>query len=274
MTPGEPRIVQADNAGLFALGGTRSVIVGRRRVAVVDPGPDDAPHREALLREVEGAEWGVILLTHRHPDHAAGGPALARATGFQVRAAAEGSGVEPLSAGQRVATDGGTLEVVPTPGHTPDHLAFLLRPHGILLAGDLLLGRGSTTWVGEYPGCVADYLASLDRIQAMELRRIIPAHGPDLTDPDDAVDRFRSHRLERIRQVQGALDDGVGGREPASKEGLEALVDRIYGDELPTGLREGARWSVRAILEYLEVAPFPSSGAPTEGGEGLLAPGS
>lgn len=274
MNAEEPRTVQADNAGLFALGGTRTIIVGRRKVAVVDPGPDDGEHREALLGRLKEAEEGVILLTHRHPDHAAGAPALARATGFPVRGADPRGGVHPLAPGERIATDGGTLGVVPTPGHASDHLAFFLRPHRILLAGDMLLGQGSTTWVGEYAGCVADYLESLDRVEALEPRRIIPAHGPDLTDPTGAVRRFRDHRLDRIRQVREALDEGVGAPRPASDEGLEALVDRVYGPELPPALREGARWSVRAILEYLGAAPFPRAGAPTEGGEGLLAPGS
>ncbi len=274
MTAQEPRTVQADNAGLFALSGTRTVIVGRRRVALVDPGPEDREHRNALLGHLQEAEEGVILLTHRHPDHAAGAPALARASGLPVRGAGGRDGGEPLEAGEHIVTDGGTLEVVPTPGHAADHLAFFLRPHRILLAGDMLLGQGSTTWVGEYAGCVADYLESLDRIEALEPRRIIPGHGPDLTDPGDAVQRFRAHRLDRIRQVREALDHGVGAPRPASDEGLEALVDRVYGPELPPGLREGARWSVRAILEYLGAAPFPSTGAPTEGGEGLLAPGS
>lgn len=272
----EPRVVKADNAGLFALGGTRTFIVGARRVAVVDPGPDDPVHLERVAREVDHAEGGVILLTHRHPDHAAGAPALERRTGLILRF--------PLADDVVVDTDMGTLRVVATPGHSRDHVAFLFRRRKdgrrILLAGDLLLGEGSTTWVGEYSGCVGDYLASLDRVAKLRPDRILPAHGPPIEDPEAALSRFRRHRLERIRQVKDALEAGdlPGGPRSASdgpeadKVFLEALVDRVYGPRLPPGLREGARWSLIAILEHLGVVEFPAQAAPVENGGGLGLP--
>lgn len=268
----EPRVVQADNAGLFALGGTRSYVLGRRVVAVVDPGPADRRHLERLQAEVGGPERGVIVLTHRHPDHAAGAPELSRRTGFPLRAGAPAEhapGIPgedaPLRDGEILETDEGPLEVVATPGHSRDHVCFLLGG-SLLLAGDLILGQGDTTWVGEYAGCVSDYLRSLDRIQALEPDRILPAHGPPLTDPAAAVERFRAHRLERIRQVREVLEDLGPVKGPKD---VEALVDRIYPASLPPRLREGALWSVRAILDHLGVMPFPEGEAPVEGGDAL-----
>lgn len=258
----EPRVVLADNAGFFTLSGTRSFIVGLERVAIVDPGPDDPDHLEGVARQVEGAREGMILLTHRHPDHAAGARGLAALTGFPVRPV---PGHE-LSEGERIETDAGGLEVVPTPGHSRDHLAFFLRPGDLLLAGDLVLGEGDTTWVGEYPGCVGDYLASLDRVEALAPRAILPAHGPRIEDPATVIARYREHRLARIRAVEKLLDSGVGGADPGSAEAVDRIVEQIYGDALPAGLREGARWSVRAVLDFLGAAPFPPQGAPTESG--------
>jgi glyoxylase-like metal-dependent hydrolase (beta-lactamase superfamily II) len=291
----EPRVVQASNAGLFALGGTRSFVFGRRRVAVVDPGPDEPRHLDALAAEAEGAEEGVILLTHAHPDHAAGAGALSAMSGFPVRSAAPigalrgarghthagGPTGEPLGDGDEIATDEGILRVVATPGHSRDHLAFQLVGEGVVLVGDLLLGQGDTTWVGEYPGCVADYLKSLDRIAALGARRLLPAHGPAIEDPAEAIERFRAHRLARISQVEDELRamqverSGPRVKAPggdAAERLVARLVDRVYGDVLPPGLRTGAEWSVRAILYHLGVLPFPERGAPTEGGDRLAPP--
>ncbi len=255
-----PRVVLADNAGPFALGGTRTFLVGRHQVAVIDPGPADRPHLERLAGEVAGFE-GTILLTHAHPDHAGGARALADATHLPLRAHPS-FGALPLEDGSLVDTDAGALRALATPGHSADHLAFFHEAVGDLYVGDLLIGEGSTTWVGEYSGCVADYLASLDRIEGVRARRIFPAHGGPLDDPGEAIRRFREHRLRRIEEVR-AVAEVLGSHRLRDSEGVEEVVDRIYGTGLPAPLRLGALWSVRAILEYLEVAPFPEEGAPT-----------
>jgi len=266
-----PRVLVAENAGPFTLGGTRTFLIGSDRVAVVDPGPDEAEHLEEVAAAVAGAREGTILLTHGHPDHAGGAGALAHLTGFPVAGNVEGVEME-LRGGDHLDVDEGRLEVVDTPGHARRHLSFFHVPSRDLFVGDLLLGEGDTTWVGEYPGCVADYLASLDRIEALRPARIHPAHGPVLDDPAAAVSRFREHRLARVRQVEDVLERmGVHAATlPDPPDAfIEEVVDRVYGSDLHRGLRLAARWSVRALLEYLKVLPFPSEGAPTEEGNRL-----
>jgi glyoxylase-like metal-dependent hydrolase (beta-lactamase superfamily II) len=151
----------------------------------------------------------------------------------------------PLEHGDSVSTDEGDLVALRTPGHTVDHLSYHWRDRNALFAGDLLLGRGSTTWVAEYSGCVADYLASLARLRDLDLDVIYPAHGPALTDPEGALDRFEGHRMARIRQVAKARE-----QDPSVTAG--ALVSEVYGTTLPPNMIPAATRSLAALLEFLE----------------------
>lgn len=241
-----PRVVRADNPGPFTLDGTRTFLLGRDELAVVDPGPDVEAHVRALVASVGPASRVVILVTHDHPDHSGSALALARALGSRGSLMGATRGAAALSEGDRVYTDEGELLVLETPGHARPHLSFLHGGTGTLFCGDLLLGHGDTTWVGEYPGAVADYLASVRRLQGIGLRRILPAHGPPLEDPEGALARFAEHRLERIRQVEEALAALPGG-DPGE------VVDHVYGAGLPHRLRQAALLSVRATLHHLGV---------------------
>ena len=149
-----------------------------------------------------------------------------------------------LSDGEVVETDHGALRAVHAPGHTPDHLCFYWLPARALFAGDLLLGEGDTTWVAEYRGCMADYLASLEHLRGLELEVIYPAHGPPLDDPDDAIMRFSDHKRVRIRQVEEALRALPGAD-------ADALLDHVYGDTIPPGLRPAAVRSLGALVDYV-----------------------
>lgn len=240
-----PPFLNAGNAGRFTLDGTRTYRVGVEDVALVDPGPLVPEHVEALAAWVEGARTVRILLTHRHGDHADAARPLAELVGAEVLGPQGGEDVDrSLADGDRVATDEGELVAVSTPGHARHHLSFHWPGRSALFAGDLVLGRGDTTWVAEYPGCVADYLRSLARLGALDLDVIYPAHGPPLTDVPAALRRFEQHRRARVRQVQRALDE-----DPSAN--LEDLVARVYGDTIPPEMIGAAKRSVAALVEFV-----------------------
>jgi glyoxylase-like metal-dependent hydrolase (beta-lactamase superfamily II) len=264
--PSGLRWVDAGNAGPFTLEGTRSHIVGRRRVAVVDPGPAAPPHEDALAAAVANADEVVILVTHGHPDHSGaaatlaarlGAPALGawgvepRGAEAEVEAGAgppRGLRFRSLADGERIATDAGDLIALRTPGHAREHLAFHWPDEGAVFVGDLVLGSGHTTWVGGYPGCVSDYLGSLARVEGLAPRLLLPAHGPPVTDPLAHLERYRVHRLARIAQVERAL----AAWPDAS---LDQLLQIVYGHAVPSALLSAARASLTALIEHVRENP-------------------
>lgn len=223
--------------------GTCTWLVGDRQVAIIDPGPDLPSHRAAVLAAVKGAERVQVLLTHGHGDHAAGADLMADALGAELRGF--GASARPFEPGEEVVTDSGVLVPVETPGHTRHHYAFHWPSEGGLFAGDLILGKGDTTWVAEYPGCVADYLGSLDLLEGLNLEVIFPGHGPPVDDVPATLARYRSHRLQRIDQVRQARLQRPGGS-------AEDVFDLVYGAEVPAGLRGAALESLRAIVHHLD----------------------
>ncbi|MCY4574543.1 MAG: hypothetical protein OXF01_17320, partial [Gemmatimonadetes bacterium] len=131
------------------------------------------------------------------------------------------------------------------PGHAPRHFCFHPPDTASVFVGDLILGDGDTTWIGEYRGAVADYLRSLDRLATLAARTLHPAHGPPIHDPAPAIARFRAHRLERVEQVRRAVADGHAG--------APAIARHVYGP-LPPKIRTMAEAGVDAILDYLSGA--------------------
>jgi glyoxylase-like metal-dependent hydrolase (beta-lactamase superfamily II) len=219
--------------------------VGKDKVAVIDPGPDVADHVRALVSAVRDASERMIVLTHGHRDHAGATRELADAIGAAVWGP---EGVEHvghlLVDGDAVETDEGQLVAVHTPGHTSNHLCFYWPERRALFAGDMLLGRGDTTWVAEYPGCVADYFESIERLRELDISVVYPAHGPPLENVAKVLDRFARHRRIRVRQVEHALI----GHEDATPE---QLFEIVYGGALPKGMEEPARLSLAALMEYV-----------------------
>lgn len=228
------RMLLAPNPGPMTLDGTRTFIVGHERPVVIDPGPFDRTHGDAIVAALAG-HVPTILLTHAHSDHADLAAPLARETGGRVLAVTEGDAVR---------TDAGDLHVLATPGHAPDHVAFHWRDTGAAFVGDTFMGEGDTTLVAPPEGDLAAYLRSLDRIAALRPSVLYPSHGPPLTDPVEAIARFRRHREHRIEQVVHALRR-AGPSHP------RALLDEVYGAGLLPALRGAAEGSLHAILGYL-----------------------
>jgi len=185
------------------------------------------------------------VVTHGHGDHTEAAPALAAEIGAEVLGP-EGLDVvgRVLRDGDVVETDEGPLVAIHTPGHTVEHLSFHWPARQALFAGDMVLGEGDTTWVAEYPGCVAEYLSSIERLRALGLAVMYPAHGSPLIDPDEALDRYERHRMSRVRQVESAI-----AAHPDAD--LEKLLDIVYGATLPSGVRGAARMSLGALVEYV-----------------------
>lgn len=244
--PDHPAHLNAGNRSPFTLDGTRTFLVGGDGgLVVLDPGPDVESHVRAVVSSARGAARVTVLLTHGHPDHAGAARAVADALEAPVLGPAEADPDRVLVDGDAVDTDAGPLTAVLTPGHTRGHLCYHWPHRRALFAGDLLLGEGDTTWVAEYPGCVADYLASLERLRRLDLAVIYPAHGPPLDDPEAALDRFEGHRRDRIRQVRKALR-----ARPAAD--LDRLLAMVYGGALPASVRSAARRSLRALVDFVE----------------------
>lgn len=244
------RVRLAPNPGPMSLEGTNSYIVGEPghgAVVVVDPGPLDETHLQALAA---AGPVELILVTHRHADHTAASARLAGITGATVRAAAPGHciGGVPLQPGETISAGGTEIRVVSTPGHTSDSVCFHLPldgPAGSVLTGDTILGRGTT--VLDHPdGTLADYFSSLDRLEQLGPATVLPAHGPVLPALDAVVRAYRDHRLDRLAQIRAALA-GLG-----PDAGVVAVTSVVYADVDPS-VRRAAENSVAAQLEYLRL---------------------
>lgn len=230
--------IRADNPGPFTLSGTNTWVVGRDPCWVVDPGPALDAHLEAVGRAAgERGGVGGIAVTHDHPDHVDGVAGLLARLGGDVPVAAI------RYAGADVTLrDGalfGPLRAIATPGHSPDHLAFLAGD--VCFSGDAVLGEGSV-FVAPDPGALAGYLAALRRLRSLGLERICPGHGPEVADPDAKLEEYLAHRLDRERRLVAALADGAW---------TEAeLLDAVWHD-VPPELRAAAAITLAAHLGKL-----------------------
>ena len=235
------RRILAPNPGQFTLEGTNTWIIGDRPSLVIDPGPDDAGHILAVLDEAESV--GAILLTHRHPDHAPGAARLAQASGAPVHAFRPEEGERRLAEGEIVEVGMVRIRTLHTPGHSPDHVAFLLEPDGFLFTGDAVLGRG-TSGVDPPEGDMSAYVRSLRRMLDLEPKTIYPGHGPVIFTPRGKLEYYLWHRDNRERQVLAALAEG--------KQRPEDMVPGIYGGEISPDLYPAAARSLLAHLLKLE----------------------
>lgn len=252
--------VLAPNPGPMTLTGTNTWVLGDPTVGppvVVDPGPADGAHLARVL-DVAGGRASVVLLTHRHADHSEGAAAFAALAGCGVRAVDPvwRVGAEGLDGGEVVMGPGVRLEVVATPGHTSDSVCVLVTAAATtsvdLLTGDTVLGAGSTV-ITHPDGDVGAYLTSLERLTALVAERgvvrILPGHGPVVTDPATTLRTYREHRLARLTEVREAL--ATGAQTP------EDVLAAVYPETVGTLLERAALQSVRAQLEHLQAHREP-----------------
>jgi glyoxylase-like metal-dependent hydrolase (beta-lactamase superfamily II) len=228
--------VRANNPSPLSLSGTNSWIVGRNPAWLIDPGPLLSEHLSALAEQIEQrGGLGGVALTHDHHDHSEGVPELLRMFDDVPLAAARGAVDVTLKDGDRF----GPLEAIATPGHAPDHLAFIHGP--VLFSGDAVLGEGSV-FIAPDPGALRGYLEALERLKARAPQLICPGHGPLVSDPIAKLDAYIEHRLERERKLVEALDGG--------ERSVEGLLDAAWAD-VPTFLRPAAAITLAAHLDKL-----------------------
>jgi glyoxylase-like metal-dependent hydrolase (beta-lactamase superfamily II) len=229
LAPGVVRLV-APNPGRMTGPGTNTYLLGRRRVAVIDPGPADPSHLDAIRRAAAG-EIRWILATHTHLDHSPAVAPLAAATGAEVlgRPAPTAPRHDPSFVPQRILDDGDrltseefTLRAVATPGHASNHLCYLEESLGWLFTGDHLI-NGSTVVIDPPDGNMHDYLASLERLKSLPLNALAPGHGDLVRTPQQLIQWTIDHRLAREAKVIAAVRS-------ARTAPIAALLPLAYDD--------------------------------------------
>lgn len=261
MGPGIVRLV-ANNPGPFTYKGTNTYLVGSTSLAVIDPGPDDAAHIDAILRTAAGRPVTHILITHAHRDHIDGADRLRAATGAiacayprrlpepgSIMASPSGKDFvnydfrpdQLLADGDVVSGADWELEAIHTPGHAPDHLCFALKGRHVLFSGDHVMAW-NTSVVAPPEGSMAHYMTSLEKLMARPERLHLPAHGGRIEEPARTVKAYLIHRRLREQSIFDAI-----GRGHAS---VVALVPVIYPD-IDHRLRIAAALSVEAHVENL-----------------------
>jgi glyoxylase-like metal-dependent hydrolase (beta-lactamase superfamily II) len=262
VAPGVKRLT-VNNPGPFTFHGTNSYIVGTDTLAVIDPGPEDEAHLQALVAAIGNRPVSHILVTHTHVDHSPLSGRLKEHTGATI--VAEGphrparpmriGEINPLDAsgdtdfvpdhllgdGETIAGDGWALTGIFTPGHTANHMAFALEGTGIVFSADHVMAW-ATSIVAPPDGAMSDYMASLDRMLTRDDTLYLPGHGGPVTNPAAFVRGLRTHRKMRERAIVERLRAG--------DRTVAAMVAAIYRDTDPR-LHGAAGLSVLAHLEDL-----------------------
>jgi glyoxylase-like metal-dependent hydrolase (beta-lactamase superfamily II) len=260
--PGVRRIV-CDNPSPFTFTGTVTYIVGTGKVAIIDPGPLDAPHAAAILDAVRNETVTHILVTHTHRDHSPGVAAIKAATGATVYAEGPHRAARPLFVGEAPRTeaggdtdfrpdirladgevvtgDGWALETIATPGHTANHVGFALRGTDVLFSGDHVMAW-ATSIVAPPDGSMRDYMNSLFKLRARPENLYLPGHGGAVRDAHAHVEHFIQHREAREAAILRRLERG--------RADIPTLVRGIYIG-LDPRLTRAAGMSTLAHLEDL-----------------------
>jgi glyoxylase-like metal-dependent hydrolase (beta-lactamase superfamily II) len=261
LAPGVSRVV-ANNPSVFTFKGTNTYILGSRELAIMDPGPEDPDHFEAVMAAVAGRKVSHILITHTHRDHVDGLPRMAEATGAVVcgygrqsatpdETKSSPSGTEfvdqsfkpdlILRDGDVVAGADWSVEALHTPGHAPDHLCFAMPDRGIMFSGDHVMGW-NTSVVAPPEGNMSDYMSALERLMGRQDDVYFPGHGGRIENPARFAKAFLIHRRNREKAI---LDSVRAGNST-----IADVVAHIYKD-LDQRLIRAASLSVLAHIEHL-----------------------
>ncbi|MBB4955534.1 hydroxyacylglutathione hydrolase [Agrobacterium vitis] len=262
LAPGVQRVT-ANNPGVMTFQGTNSYIVGDASVCIIDPGPDDDAHFEALQRALAGRHVSHIIISHTHRDHCGLANRLKQATGALLVAegahrlsrslhdgeeAAFGESSDwdfspdiTLVDGQQLCGDGWTLETVLTPGHAANHAAFALKDTGLLFSADHIMAW-ATTVIAPPDGSMRDYMASLDKLLLRSDTVYLPGHGGPVMEPAAYVSGLKTHRIMREKAILNRIQAG--------DQTIDAMVAAMYrGIDLK--LHKAACFSVLAHVEDL-----------------------
>lgn len=255
--------ITVNNPSAFTFHGTNSYLIGRDSLAVIDPGPDDNAHFEALMRAIGGRPVSHIFVSHTHKDHSPLAMRLKAATGAPILAEGPHRPARPmrvgevnpleessdhdiqidrlLADGEIVEDDGWALQAVFTPGHAANHLCFGLVDTGVLFSADHVMAW-ATSIVAPPDGAMTDYMASLDKVLARDDKLYLPGHGGPVKSPKTFVRGLKAHRRMRERAILERL--------AAGDRTIPDIVKAIYRDT-DRRLHGAAGLSVLAHLEDL-----------------------
>ncbi|MEM7191268.1 MAG: MBL fold metallo-hydrolase [Pseudomonadota bacterium] len=274
VAPGVRRIV-ANNPGPFTFLGTNTYLVGEEEVAIIDPGPLDEAHLDAIMRATFGQRVRHILITHSHRDHSDNARPLQLRTGGEIIAygpsgTPRGAGAPGLDGGfvdsalkpdlsvahgDTIKGRGFALDIIHTPGHAPDHLCIALAGKRTVFTGDHVMGW-NTTVIAPPEGNMADFMMSLDRLTGRHDKVFLPGHGGRIESPRRVVRAYMTHRTWREQTILACIDEGVGT--------IPKIVARLYSG-LDANLKVAAALSVLAHLQFLAARGLVTAEGATEG---------
>lgn len=278
IAPGVRRIL-ADNPSPFTFKGTNTYIIGKGSVAILDPGPADPRHIEAILSGLAGETIAQIIVTHTHRDHSPAAAAISDATGAKTYGEGPHRAARPLHLGETPPLDSGgdenfmpdhrlrdgeviegkgyALEAVATPGHTANHVAFALKGTDILFSGDHVMGW-ATSIVAPPDGAMGDYMASLHKLEARSEQRYFPGHGGEVRDAHKLVRQYIEHREAREAAILRKLSRG--------ESDIPGIVQAIYIGLDPRLVKAAALTTYAHLETLLERKIVKADGPPSLSG--------
>ncbi len=242
--------LHAGNPGPMTGSGNWTYLVPGAAPVLIDAGVGEPGHLAALFAHAPAGP-AQVLVTHIHPDHASGAPALARRAPRARFVKFPWPGPDAavpvpwcaVADGDDLPTAQGPLRVLHTPGHSPDHVAFVHLASGTAFTGDLLVQGSSVVIPASHGGVLVDYLRSLERLAALGIRRALPAHGPVIEEPLALIAAYQAHRRAREQQIVAVLS--------AATASIANIAARLYPDLDPALVSQG-RDSVLAHLVKLD----------------------